>query len=118
MCRTFPTCESIDTVLKRVAVEIRSAADDLSAIEADVAEAVSCAPARPERFERLQSLDRLVQQLRALDVFLATAAPCECGRIDIETALDRVWLETMRKRLGGGRPTTTPLLAATEPDFW
>lgn len=115
MCRTFPTCEAVDVVMKRIAVEIGSAADELADVEAHVAAMVGGA-APTNGFERLQALDRLGQQLRTLEAFLSAAAPCECGRLDIESALDRVWLEGVRKRLGGGR-THTPAIAA-EPELW
>jgi hypothetical protein len=115
MCRTFPTCESIDVVMQRLATEIGSAADELAGVEAHVAALVG-GSAPTDGYERLQSLDRLGQQLRTLEAFLSAAAPCECGRLDIEAALDTVWLESVRKRLGGGR---TPAPAApAEPELW
>ncbi len=113
MCRTFPTCEPVDVVLQRLASEIASAADDLQALEGEIAKLVAAAPA--DGFERLQSLDRLSQQLRTLEAFLGAARPCTCGRVDIETALDRVWLEAVRKRLGGGR---AHVAAPVEPELW
>jgi hypothetical protein len=116
MCLLLPTCEPLDIVMQRVAAEVSYAADELSGIESDVADLVS-GRALPQANERLQTLDRLVQQLRALDVFLRSAGPCDCGRIDIENALDRVWLETMRKRLGGASPVAREAGAA-EPDLW
>jgi len=63
MCRTFPTCEAIDVVMKRIAGEIGSAADELADVEAHVAAMIGGA-APTNGFERLQSLDRLGQQLR------------------------------------------------------
>jgi hypothetical protein len=115
MCRTFPTCESIDVVMQRLAAEIGSAANDLADVEAQVAAMVGGAPLTG--VERLQALDRLGQQLRALEAFLHAATLCACGRIDIETALDRVWLEGVRKRLGGGR-THAHEKAVAEPELW
>lgn len=115
MCRTFPTCEAVDVVMQRIAAEIGSAADELAGVEAHVAALVG-GSAPTDGYERLQALDRLGQQLRTLEAFLSAAAPCECGRLDIETALDRVWLESVRKRLGGGRAQTQVL--ATEPELW
>ena len=115
MCRTFPTCETVDVVMQRIAAEIGSAADTLAVVEADVAAMVSgVKPA--EGFERLQALDHLGQQLRTLEAFLYAAASCECGRLDIETALDHVWLEGVRKRLGGGRVAAPA--APAEPELW
>ncbi len=114
MCRTFPTCEPVSVVMQRIAAEIGSAADDLAAIESDVATMVSGTPTN-SGFERLQSLDRLGQQLRTLEAFLSATASCQCGGVDIETALDRVWLESVRKRLGGGMSASA---AAAEPELW
>jgi hypothetical protein len=116
MCRTSSTCEPTDVVMGRVAAEIRSTADDLALIEADVA-GLLAGKASPDGILRLQSLDRLGQQLRTLELFLTTAAPCQCGRLDIDPALDRVWLESVRTRLGGGR-TPGAEAAATEPELW
>jgi hypothetical protein len=114
MCRPFPTCETVDVVMQRIAAEIGSAADDLAAVEAHVAAAVGGA-VTAGGLVQLQSLDRLGQQLRTLEAFLSAAGSCRCGRIDIDRALDRVWLEGVRKRLGGGR---APEPAATEPELW
>lgn len=113
MCRTFPTCEPVDVVLQRLACEISSAADDLQALEGQVASLVGASTA--DGFERLQSLDRLGQQLRTLEAFLGGIKPCACGRVDIEEGLDRVWLEAVRRRLGGAR---THAVAASEPELW
>jgi hypothetical protein len=113
MCRTFPTCEPVEVVLQRLAFEIGSAADDLQALEGQVASMLGGAPA--EGMERLQSLDRLGQHLRTLEAFLTAAKPCECGRLDIESALDQVWLEGVRKRLGGGRAQA---VVTAEPELW
>lgn len=115
MCRTFPTCEPVDVVMKRVAAEIASAADDLSGVEAHVVAMIDGKPSA-EGSEQLQCLDRLSQQLRTLEAFLSAAAPCKCGGIDLEAALDRVWLEGVRKRLGGGKGVTVS--AANEPELW
>jgi hypothetical protein len=115
MCRTFPTCEPVDVVMQRLTFEIRSAADDLAGLEAQVASLLG--KGASEGMEQLQSLDRLGQQLRVLEAFLGAAKPCACGRIDIESALDRVWLESVRKRLGGGRPQTHDHPTA-EPELW
>lgn len=113
MCRTFPTCEPVSVVMQRIAAEIGSAADDLAAIEADVAATIGGAAAGGS--ERLQSLDRLGQQLRTLEAFLSATASCKCGGVDIEAALDRVWLEAVRKRLGGGVSATAEV---AEPELW
>lgn len=115
MCRTFPTCEAVDVVMQRIAAEIGSAADALAVVEADVAAIIGGAKLT-DGFERLQALDHLGQQLRTLETFLSAAAPCECGKLDIETALDRVWLEGVRKRLGGGRIEAQAEPA--EPELW
>ncbi len=112
MCRTFPTCESVDVVMQRVAAELGSAARDLAGLEGEVAALIG--EANVEGMLRLQALDRINQQLQVLETFLRTAAPCQCGRIDIEPALDHVWLEAVRKRLGGG----TLAAAAAEPELW
>ncbi|MFT3722234.1 MAG: hypothetical protein QM773_01515 [Hyphomonadaceae bacterium] len=112
MCRTFPTCETVDVVMQRVAGELGSAANDLAALESDVASLIG--GANVEGMLRLQALDRIGQQLRVLEAFMSAAAPCQCGRIDIEPALDRVWLEAVRKRLGGG----TLAAAVAEPELW
>ena len=115
MCRTFPTCEAVDVVMQRIAVEIGSAADELAGVEAHVAAMIG-GSAPTDGYERLQALDRLGQQLRTIEVFLSAAAPCKCGRLDIETALDSVWLESVRRRLAGGR-TQAPAVPA-EPELW
>ena len=112
MCRTFPTCEPVDVMMTRVAGELNSAANDLAALEGEVAALIG--EANVEGMLRLQALDRIGQQLRVLEAFLTTATPCQCGRIDIEQALDRVWLEAVRKRLGGG----VLAAAAAEPELW
>ena len=39
MCRTFPTCETVDVVMQRIAAEIGSAADVLAVVEASLIEA-------------------------------------------------------------------------------
>ncbi len=114
MCNPFPSCETVETVLQRVASEIGSAADDLGALEQSVADLVVSA-GQASSLEQLQSLDRLGQQLRTLEVFLRAATPCSCGRVDIDRALDEVWLEGVRKRLGGGK-TAAPV--AAEPELW
>lgn len=116
MCRVFPTCEPIGIVMSRVAAEVSSAADELAGIEADIADLAS-GSASPRAHERLQAVDRLVQQLRALDIFLRHAKTCDCGRVDIDVGLDQVWLETMRRRLGGAA-YVAPETAASEPDLW
>lgn len=112
---TFPTCESIGIVLERIAVEVGSTADELGHIETHVATMIE--GARPaDGFEQLQALDRLGQQLRAIEAFLSAATSCECGRVNIEAALDSVSLESVRKRLGGGyAPVET---TASEPELW
>lgn len=115
MCRTFPTCEPVEVVMRRLTSEIRSAADDLAGLEAHVASVIG--KGTVEGMEHLQSLDRLGQQLRVLEAFLGAAKPCACGRIDIESALDRVWLESVRKRLGGGRSQPHEHVSA-EPELW
>ena len=69
MCRTFPTCESMDVILHRISAEIGSTADDLQEIEGQVASIIG--GTNVDSLERLQSLDRLGQQLRALQDFLA-----------------------------------------------
>lgn len=112
MCRTFPTCESVDVVMQRVAAELGSAAKDLAALEGEVAALIG--EANVEGMLRLQALDRINQQLQVLETFMRAATPCQCGRIDIEQALDRVWLEAVRKRLGGGTLAT----AMAEPELW
>ncbi len=112
MCRTFPTCEPVDVVMQRVAVELGSAARDLAALEGEVAALIG--EANVEGMLRLQALDRINQQLQVLEAFMRAAATCQCGGVDIEPALDRVWLEAVRKRLGGG----TLAVAASEPELW
>lgn len=115
MCCTFPTCEPMSIVLERIAVEVGSTADELAHVETHVAAMIEGAgPA--EGFEQLQALDRLGQQLRAIEAFLSAATSCECGRVNIEAALDSVSLEGVRKRLGGGR--TPVATAASEPELW
>jgi hypothetical protein len=103
----------MDVILHRISTEIGSTADDLQEIEGQVASIIG--GTNVDSLERLQSLDRLGQQLRALQDFLAAAKPCECGRVDIEAALERIPLEGVRKRLGGGRAQPA---AAVEPELW
>lgn len=115
MCCTFPTCEPIGIVMERVAVEVGSTANELAHIESHVATMIEGA-APEDGVEQLQALDRLGQQLRAIEAFLSAATSCECGGVNIEAALDSVTLEGVRKRLGGGR---TPVEAvASEPELW
>jgi hypothetical protein len=114
MCKTFPTCESSEVVMQRISAEIGAVADDLLTLEEDIAALISGGKA--DGMEGLQSLDRLGQHLRALKTFLGAAKPCQCGRVDIDNALDRVWLEGVRKRLGGGGGAVAA--AVSEPELW
>ncbi|HVY87742.1 MAG TPA: hypothetical protein VG942_02685 [Hyphomonadaceae bacterium] len=116
MCATFPTCEPATTVFQRVAAELGAAAYDLSRVETHVAVLAENRVA-PASVEQLQALDRIGQQLRVLEAFLVSASTCRCGRIDIDQALGEVWLEAVRKRLGGGHGMAAEA-ASAEPELW
>jgi hypothetical protein len=115
MCAHFPSCEPLETVLQRVAVEVGGAAVDLEKLELLVIALAGGRPPATADMERLQSFDRLGQHLRTLQAFLHSLRPCLCGRIDIDTALDEVWLESVRRRLKGA-PIAAPAIA--DPELW
>ncbi len=64
--------------MQRIAAEIGSAADDLAGVEAQVASAGERS-GPTDGYERLQALDRLGQQLRTLEAFLARPSPASAG---------------------------------------
>ena len=115
MCAPFPTCEPATTVFQRVAAELGRAAEDLSRVETHVA-ILAANRTAPSCLEQLQALDRIGQQLRVLEAFLVAVGTCRCGRVDIDQALQEVWLEAVRKRLGGGEASETA--ASAEPELW
>jgi hypothetical protein len=115
MCNLFPTCEPAEIVLHRIAEEIGSVATGLSAVETHVSNLIGAAAAPVKDLEQLQALDRLGQHLRVLEAFLFAAGRCDCGRVDVDAALDSVWLEGVRIRLGGGRTSAS---MPAEPDLW
>ena len=116
MCAPFPTCEPATTVFQRVAAELGLAAADLARVETHVA-ILAANRTAPASLEQLQALDRIGQQLRVLEAFLVMAGTCRCGRVDIDQALQEVWLEAVRKRLGGGHASEAAP-ASAEPDVW
>ena len=114
MCVSVPSCETIETVMLRVAAEIRVAAKDLAVVEAQVVDALSTGSALAN-LDQLQSIDRIGQQLRTLEAFLEGAGMCRCGRVDVERGLDEVWLESVRARLSGAAMSAAP---AGEVEVW
>jgi hypothetical protein len=114
MCVSVPTCESVETVMLRVAAEIGVAARDLAAVESQVVDALAKRSASAN-LDQLQSIDRIGQQLRTLEAFLEGAGMCRCGRVDVERGLDEVWLESVRARLGGVPVSVAP---AGEVEVW
>ena len=111
---SVPSCESVETVMLRIAAEIGIAASDLAAVETQVVDALTTGSASAN-LDQLQSIDRIGQQLRTLEAFLEGAGLCRCGRIDVERGLDEVWLEGVRARLGGSPVSAAP---AGEVEVW
>jgi hypothetical protein len=116
MCVTTPTCEPASVVFQRVAAELRIAADALTQVE-DHVSLLAADRALPDSVEQLQAIDRIGQQLRALEDFLDAAGQCRCGRIEIDFALGEVRLEAVRMRLSGERPPAAAM-ASAEPELW
>lgn len=94
---TAPAAE----VLRRVASEVGAAAEGLALVELQVAALLGATAARDFAAEKLQELDRLTQQMRAIEVFLCAAAVDAEGKVSLASALDSVLLEAVRARLAG-----------------
>jgi hypothetical protein len=88
-------------VLRRVASEVGAAADGLALVEVQVAALLGAAAARDFAAEKLQALDHLTQQMRAIEVFLCAVALDANGEVSLAAALDSVLLEETRARLAG-----------------
>lgn len=101
-------------VLRRVASEVGAAAEGLALIEAQVAALVTAAAPGGDAVEKLQALDRLTQQMRAVEVFLCAAAMDAEGEVALAAALDSVLLESVRTRLSGAEET----LPAEDVELW
>ena len=65
--------------------------------------------------EKLQALDKLTQQMRAIEVFLCAAAMDARGELALSAALDSVLLESVRARLAGESEAPA---AQTDVEFW
>jgi len=118
MADGFPTCEKPETVMQRVAVELGAAACELVAVESAIASLIESG-VLPPGLDQLQALDRVGQQLRTLEAFLHAASSCACGRIDVEPALEEVWLEQVRNRLRGAPPVAVVAPAITQDvELW
>jgi hypothetical protein len=109
------TLAPADVVLKRVAAELGAAASELAAVEAHVAALIGHGLVDLAETEQLQALDRINQQLRALEAFLYAAAPLAEDRIDLTSALRSVSLERVRSRLAG---STSHATAPSAPELW
>jgi hypothetical protein len=107
---TAPAAE----VLRRVASEVGAAAEGLALVEAQVSALLTAAGPGPAA-EKLQALDKLTQQMRAIEVFLCAAAMDARGELALSAALDSVLLESVRARLAGEAETSP---TAPEPEFW
>jgi hypothetical protein len=114
MSNAVHACEPFETVMLRVAAELGAVANDLAGVENRVATILQGAPDRKNDVAQLQSLDRIGQQLRALEAFLASACTCRCGCVDVMRALGDVRLESVRARLAG----ETPAAAGGEVELW
>lgn len=101
-------------VLRRVASEVGAAAEGLALIEMQVAALLGATAAREFAAEKLQELDRLTQQMRAVEVFLCAAAMDADGEVSLASALDSVLLEAVRARLAG----ETHAQSAPEVELW
>ena len=88
-------------VLRRVASEVGAAAEALALVEAQVAALMAVVSPGDGAVEKLQALDRLTQQMRAVEVFLCAAAMDAEGELALAPALDAVLLEGVRARLAG-----------------
>jgi hypothetical protein len=109
-----PATAPAGEVLRRVASEVGAVAEGLALIETHIAALLGAAAARGFAAEKLQELDRLTQEMRAIEVFLSAAAIDAGGEIAFASALDTILLERMRARLAG--ETFAP--AAAEIDLW
>jgi len=107
---TAPAAE----VLRRVASEVGAAAEGLALIEMQVAALLGVTAAQGFAAEKLQELDRLTQQMRAVEVFLCAAAMDADGEVSLASALDSVLLEAVRARLAG-QAQTQP---ASDIEIW
>ncbi len=96
-----PSSAPAAEVLRRVASEIGAAADGLSLLETHIAALADAAAPGGHVTEKLQALDHLTQQMRAIEVFLCAAALDAEGEIALSAALDTVLLESVRARLAG-----------------
>lgn len=96
-----PASAPAATVLRRVASEIGAAADGLVLIETQIAALAAAASVGGDAVEKLQMLDRLTQQMRAIEAFLCAASMDAGGEIALAAALDSVLLEGVRARLAG-----------------
>lgn len=96
-----PASAPAGEVLRRVASEVGAVAQGLALIETHIAALLGAAAARGFAAEKLQELDRLTQEMRAIEVFLAAAAIDAGGEIAFAAALDTVLLERTRARLAG-----------------
>lgn len=111
---TAPITAPAREVLRRVASEVGAAAEGLSLIEAQVAALLTASKPGADTLEKLQALDRLTQQMRAVEVFLCAAAMDAEGDVALAAALDSVLLEGVRARLAGEQEAA----AADEPELW
>lgn len=110
-----PQTASARDVLRRVASEVGAAAEALAAVEAQVAALVAVVAPGEGAVEKLQTLDRLTQQMRAVEVFLCAAAMDAEGELALAPALDAVLLESVRARLAGRDEGTPP---PADIEFW
>lgn len=101
-------------VLRRVASEVGAAAEGLALVEVQVAALLGATAARGFAAEKLQELDRLTQQMRAIEVFLCAAAMDADGEVSLASALDSVLLEAVRARLAG----ESQAQAAPDVELW
>lgn len=109
-----PASAPAATVLRRVASEIGAAADGLALIETQVAALAAAAAVGGDAVEKLQMLDRLTQQMRAVEAFLCAASMDAGGEIALAAALDSVLLEGVRSRLAG----EAPVIISDDIEVW
>jgi hypothetical protein len=114
MAADFPSCERPEVVMQRIAVELGDAACELAAVEGAIAGLIESRDL-PADLDHFQALDRIGQKLRTLEAFLLAASSCSCGRIDVEAALDEVWLEQVRSRLSGAPSVCVHAAVPAEP---
>lgn len=120
MCEPALLSTPVETVLQRVASELGSAASELADIEARLAAMIGSGFGEAADFEQLQTLDRLGQQMRVLELFLCTAAAHAPGEMDLTQSLSFVWLESVRQRLGGAPASVAAaaVAGADDAELW